>query len=137
MWAKRGSPIFGEAISNCPASEAISGGNYKTAGDLLRWSDPLVTSSADLRDERDRLVRLRTQVEVYASFKQLLDDARFACRFGSTSQKERGRELCRQQREMERQKRNMQEQLKHQREELQKQLEEQQAAAGEEPKSEE
>src|SRR5262249_17887997 len=78
------------------ATEAIAAGNYKTAGDLLRLSDPLVTASADLRDERDRLGRLRTQVEVWASLKQLPDGGGFACRFGSRSQKERGRELCRQ-----------------------------------------
>ena len=34
------------------------------------------------------------QVEVYAKFKQLLDDARFDCRFGSRTRKERGRQTC-------------------------------------------
>jgi tetratricopeptide (TPR) repeat protein/tRNA A-37 threonylcarbamoyl transferase component Bud32 len=86
--------VAGERLEQ--ATEAISGGNYKTAGDLVRWSDPLLMSSPDLGDERAKLDRLRAQIDVYATFKKLLDDARFACRFGSRSQKERGREFCRQ-----------------------------------------
>jgi tetratricopeptide (TPR) repeat protein/tRNA A-37 threonylcarbamoyl transferase component Bud32 len=77
------------------ATEAVSSGNYQTARDLLRWADPLLASNSDLSDVQDRFDDLRNRVEVFANFKQLLDDARFACRFGSKSQKEHGCELCR------------------------------------------
>src|SRR5262249_46146907 len=40
--------------------------------------------------------RLRTQVDVYAEFRNLLDSARFACRFGSRQQQGEGRRYCQQ-----------------------------------------
>jgi tetratricopeptide (TPR) repeat protein/tRNA A-37 threonylcarbamoyl transferase component Bud32 len=78
------------------AVEAIAGGNYPRARDLLQWSDPLLTSHAGLAAERAELETLRSQVGVYAAFRELLDNARFACRFGSRAQKEEGRGWCRQ-----------------------------------------
>jgi tetratricopeptide (TPR) repeat protein/tRNA A-37 threonylcarbamoyl transferase component Bud32 len=77
------------------ASAAIADGNWRRAQDLLRWSDPLLTSHADLGDVRAKLDTLRTQVDVYGLFKKLLDDTRFACWFGSKQEKEQGRKLCR------------------------------------------
>ena len=76
------------------AQAAVSGGDYRRAKDLLGWSDPLLDGSAALADVRERRDTLRDQVDVYAEFKQLLDDARFDCRFGSRAQKERGRQTC-------------------------------------------
>jgi eukaryotic-like serine/threonine-protein kinase len=76
------------------AAEAVSGGEYHRAADLLRWSDPLLEGSPDLQDVRARRDTLRDQVGAYAQFRQLLDDARFACRFGSRAEKENGRRLC-------------------------------------------
>jgi serine/threonine protein kinase/tetratricopeptide (TPR) repeat protein len=76
------------------AQTAISGGDSGRARDLLGWSDPVLESSPDLQDLRDRRDTLRAQVAVYAEFKQLLDDARFDCRFGSRPEKQRGRQTC-------------------------------------------
>jgi tetratricopeptide (TPR) repeat protein len=78
------------------ATQAIAGGNYTQAQDLLRWSDSLLASHPDLHDLRAELETLEAQVDVYAQFRQLLDSARFACRFGSRQQKEQGRRSCRQ-----------------------------------------
>jgi tetratricopeptide (TPR) repeat protein len=75
------------------ASVAVEGGNYGRAQDLLLWSDPLL-SHPDLSDVRSDLERLKAQVSTYAEFKALLDDARFACRFGSRAEKSRGRADC-------------------------------------------
>jgi tetratricopeptide (TPR) repeat protein/tRNA A-37 threonylcarbamoyl transferase component Bud32 len=77
------------------ATEAVAGGNWRRAQDLLRWSDPLLTH-ADLGDVRSKLESLTTQVNVYAEFRESLDRARFACRFGSRQQKEEGQRFCRQ-----------------------------------------
>jgi eukaryotic-like serine/threonine-protein kinase len=76
------------------AIEAVAGGNYLRAQDLLRWSDPVLDRHADLGDIRSELDTLKAQVDVYAQFKELLDAARFACRFGSRQQKELGRGYC-------------------------------------------
>lgn len=76
------------------ATEAIAGGNYQRAQDLLRWSDPLLSGSADLQEVRSDLETLKAQVDVYAAFKQQLDSARFACWFGSRKQQEEGRRSC-------------------------------------------
>jgi tetratricopeptide (TPR) repeat protein len=76
------------------ANEAAAAGDYGRAQDLLRWSDPLLASHPGLSDVRSDLITLKSQVEVYAEFKKLLDNARFACRFGSRQQKQRGREYC-------------------------------------------
>jgi tetratricopeptide (TPR) repeat protein/tRNA A-37 threonylcarbamoyl transferase component Bud32 len=78
------------------ATEAIASGNWRRAQDLLRWSDPLLTSNPDLGDVRTKLGTLQTQVNVYAEFRELLDSARFSCRFGSRQQKEDGQRSCRQ-----------------------------------------
>jgi serine/threonine protein kinase/tetratricopeptide (TPR) repeat protein len=78
------------------ATEAITGGNYQRARDLLQWSDPLLSSQPALAAERAEVATLQSQVGVYAEFRELLDNARFACRFGSRAQKEEGRALCRQ-----------------------------------------
>jgi tetratricopeptide (TPR) repeat protein/tRNA A-37 threonylcarbamoyl transferase component Bud32 len=77
------------------AKEAVAGGNYHRAQDLLQWSDPLLDSHPDLADVRTELGTLRAQVGVYAEFRELLDGARFDCRFGSRAQKEEGRRSCR------------------------------------------
>jgi tetratricopeptide (TPR) repeat protein len=78
------------------AAAAVTGGDYRRAQDLLRWSDPLLGSHAELGGVRAELDTLKTQVEVYAEFRGLLDSARFACRFGSRAQKEEGRRYCHQ-----------------------------------------
>jgi tetratricopeptide (TPR) repeat protein len=76
------------------AAEAAAAGNYRRARDLVQSSDPLLAGHADLADLRAELDTLRAQVDVYAEFRELLDDARFACRFGSRARKEEGREAC-------------------------------------------
>jgi tetratricopeptide (TPR) repeat protein len=78
------------------ATAAVAGGDFRQAQDILQWSDPLLNSRADLGDVRARWETLKGQVDVYARLKRLLDDARFACRSGSVSEKQGGRELCRQ-----------------------------------------
>jgi tetratricopeptide (TPR) repeat protein/tRNA A-37 threonylcarbamoyl transferase component Bud32 len=78
------------------ATEAVAGGDFARAQDLLRWSDPLLATHPDLGDVRSSLETLRAQVDVYAEFRRLLDRARFACRFGSRQQKEEGRRYCHQ-----------------------------------------
>jgi tetratricopeptide (TPR) repeat protein len=78
------------------AKEAVAGGNFHRAQDLLQWTDPLLDSHAGLADVRNELGTLRAQVGVYAEFRELLDSARFDCRFGSRAQKEEGRRSCRQ-----------------------------------------
>jgi tetratricopeptide (TPR) repeat protein len=76
------------------ATDAVAGGDYRRAQDLLQWSEPLLASHPDLGDVRSQLETLKAQVDVYAEFRTLLDAARFACRFGSRSQKEEGRRYC-------------------------------------------
>jgi tetratricopeptide (TPR) repeat protein len=78
------------------AAEAVAGGDYLRAQDKLRWSDPLLDSHPDLSDLRSQREVLKAQVDVYAELRQLLDSARFACRFGSRQQKEEGRRYCHQ-----------------------------------------
>jgi tetratricopeptide (TPR) repeat protein len=78
------------------ATEAIAGGDWRRAQDLLQWSDPLLTDHPDLGDIRAELETLQSQVSVYAEFRKLLDSARFACRFGSRQQQEEGRRTCHQ-----------------------------------------
>jgi tetratricopeptide (TPR) repeat protein len=77
------------------ATEAIALGNFQRAQDYLRWSDPLLSSRPDLRNVRSGLETLKAQVDAYAEFRQLLDSARFACRFGSLPQKKQGQQQCR------------------------------------------
>jgi tetratricopeptide (TPR) repeat protein/tRNA A-37 threonylcarbamoyl transferase component Bud32 len=77
------------------AAEAIAGGDSRHAHDLLRQANlPLLNSRPELADVRSRMQSLREQVDVYAEFKKLLDQARFTC-FGSLSQKKEGRLYCR------------------------------------------
>jgi tetratricopeptide (TPR) repeat protein/tRNA A-37 threonylcarbamoyl transferase component Bud32 len=78
------------------AAEVVAGGDARRAHDLLRWSDPLLASHPELGDVRSQLDTLRAQVDVYAEFRELLDRARFACRFGSRPQKEEGQRYCHQ-----------------------------------------
>jgi eukaryotic-like serine/threonine-protein kinase len=75
------------------AGQRIAAGNYRQAQDTLQFSDPLL-AHADLTDVRIRLGVLKAQIDVYAEFRDLLDSARFACRFGSRQQKEQGRRYC-------------------------------------------
>src|SRR5262249_61907794 len=77
-----------------PAPAAVPDGNSRWARALPGWSAPLLDGSPDLQDVRARRDPLRSQVAVYAEFKQLLDDPRFDCRFGSRPEKERGRQTC-------------------------------------------
>jgi tetratricopeptide (TPR) repeat protein/tRNA A-37 threonylcarbamoyl transferase component Bud32 len=77
------------------AGEAIEAGNYARAYDLLRHSDLLIATHPALADVRAELDTLRAQVDLYALFKKQLDDARFACWFGSKQEKEQGRKQCR------------------------------------------
>jgi tetratricopeptide (TPR) repeat protein len=76
------------------AAEAVGGGNWRRAQDLLKWSDPVLDSHAELADVRSQRDTLETQVNTLAGFQKLLDDARFACRFGSRQQKVEGRRYC-------------------------------------------
>jgi tetratricopeptide (TPR) repeat protein/tRNA A-37 threonylcarbamoyl transferase component Bud32 len=78
------------------ATAAVAAGNYQEAQVLLRRSDSLLSSHPDLGDLRGELETLEAQVDVYAQFRNLLDSARFACRFGSRRQKEEGRRYCHQ-----------------------------------------
>jgi tetratricopeptide (TPR) repeat protein/tRNA A-37 threonylcarbamoyl transferase component Bud32 len=78
------------------AAEAAAGGDYRRAQDLLRRSDTLLGSHPDLADVRAELETLTAQVDVYAEFRELLDSARFACRFGSRRLQEEGRRHCHQ-----------------------------------------
>jgi tetratricopeptide (TPR) repeat protein len=76
------------------AAEAVAGGNWQRAGDLLQSTDPLLDRHPDLAGVRAELETLKAQVAVYAEFRQLLDSARFACRMGSRQRKEEGRRIC-------------------------------------------
>jgi len=77
------------------AESAIRGGNYRRAQELLSWPDPLLDTRPELQDVRAQRGTLGAQVKVYARFEQLLDDARFNCRFGSVTEKEQGQQICR------------------------------------------
>src|SRR5262249_23264607 len=77
-------------------TEAIVEGNFQRARDLSHWSDPLLASNANLADVRAELETLRAQLGVFAEFREVLDNARFACRFGSRARKEEGQGWCRQ-----------------------------------------
>jgi tetratricopeptide (TPR) repeat protein/tRNA A-37 threonylcarbamoyl transferase component Bud32 len=77
------------------AAEAIAGGDSRRAHDLLRQANfPLLNSRPELADMRSQMQRLQEQVDVYAEFKKLLNQARFTC-FGSPSQKKEGQRYCR------------------------------------------
>jgi tetratricopeptide (TPR) repeat protein/tRNA A-37 threonylcarbamoyl transferase component Bud32 len=76
------------------ATAAIAGGDARRAQDLLLWSDPVLNRHPDLAALRSDLETLQMQVNVFAEFRQLLDKARFACRFGSQQQQEEGRRYC-------------------------------------------
>jgi serine/threonine protein kinase/tetratricopeptide (TPR) repeat protein len=76
------------------AAAAAAGGNLQRAGDLLQATDPLLDRHLDLAGMRAELATLKAQVAVHAEFRRLLDNARFACRFGSRRQKEEGRRIC-------------------------------------------
>jgi tetratricopeptide (TPR) repeat protein/tRNA A-37 threonylcarbamoyl transferase component Bud32 len=86
--------VAGERLEQ--AAEVVAAGNYQRAHDLLQLSDPLLDRHPDLEDVRARFRRLQAQVDVYAEFKTLLDNARFTCWFGSRDQKKQGQEYCRQ-----------------------------------------
>src|SRR5437667_3578881 len=43
------------------ATEAVAGGNYQRAQDLLQWSDPLLSSNSDLENVRSELDKLKAQ----------------------------------------------------------------------------
>jgi tetratricopeptide (TPR) repeat protein/tRNA A-37 threonylcarbamoyl transferase component Bud32 len=73
------------------AKAAVAEGNYRRAQDLLQLSDPLLGSNPALRDVRLELDELKARVDVYAEFKQRLDDVRFACWFGTRRQQQDSR----------------------------------------------
>jgi tetratricopeptide (TPR) repeat protein/tRNA A-37 threonylcarbamoyl transferase component Bud32 len=77
------------------ACAAISTGDIQRAGTLLISTDPLLESAEQLQELRAQLAMLRGQIEVYGEFKKLLDNARFASRFGSLHQKELAQKYCR------------------------------------------
>jgi tetratricopeptide (TPR) repeat protein/tRNA A-37 threonylcarbamoyl transferase component Bud32 len=77
------------------ARAAIATGNIQRAGTLLISTDPLLESAQALQEVRDQLTTLRSQIEVYAEYKKLLNNARFAYRYGSLRLKERGQKDCR------------------------------------------
>jgi tetratricopeptide (TPR) repeat protein/tRNA A-37 threonylcarbamoyl transferase component Bud32 len=78
------------------ATTAIRAGDQRQAQVLLESTNPLLESTEQLRDIRDRLADRRSQVEVYSEFKKLVDDARFASRFGSRRRKLQAQQQCRQ-----------------------------------------
>jgi tetratricopeptide (TPR) repeat protein/tRNA A-37 threonylcarbamoyl transferase component Bud32 len=65
------------------ATQAISGGDDRRARDLMNWSDPLVERVPALADLRARAGTLRSQIDVYTEFKQLLDLLRFETLIGT------------------------------------------------------
>src|SRR5262249_20750545 len=77
------------------ATEAVKAGDHKHALDLLRWSTPLLETAPELDDVRGEWHTLRSQTEVYGEFKRVLDNARFASRFGSRRLKEQAQRDCR------------------------------------------
>jgi tetratricopeptide (TPR) repeat protein len=78
------------------AAAVIRVGDQRQAQTLLDYSNPLLENTEQLHDVRDRLAELRSQVRVYSEFKRLVDDARFASRFGSRRRKEQAQQQCRQ-----------------------------------------
>jgi tetratricopeptide (TPR) repeat protein/tRNA A-37 threonylcarbamoyl transferase component Bud32 len=85
--------VAGERLEQ--ATAAISAGDHRRARQLLDEADlPFLNSSPELTEVRAQLDRLKEQVQVYAAFKELLDQARFTC-FGSSSQKKEGQGHCR------------------------------------------
>jgi tetratricopeptide (TPR) repeat protein/tRNA A-37 threonylcarbamoyl transferase component Bud32 len=77
------------------ATEAVKAGDHKRALDLLRWSTPLLETAPELGDVRGEWNTLRSQTEVYGEFKRVLDNARFASRFGSRRLKQQAQQDCR------------------------------------------
>jgi tetratricopeptide (TPR) repeat protein/tRNA A-37 threonylcarbamoyl transferase component Bud32 len=77
------------------ATETITTGDHKRALDLLRWSTPLLETAPELEDVRGEWHALRAQIEVYGEFKRILDNARFASRFGSRRLKQQAQQDCR------------------------------------------
>ena len=74
------------------ATAAVSSGNFSRAQDLLRWSDPLLMSAPPLDDIRTKLDVLRSQVTVYAEFRNLLDRVRYLGLFAGTGSSTKARE---------------------------------------------
>jgi tetratricopeptide (TPR) repeat protein/tRNA A-37 threonylcarbamoyl transferase component Bud32 len=85
--------IAGERLDR--AAAAIAAGDSQRAGDLLQQANlPMLNRSPELADIRSQMRELQEQVDVYAEFKKILDQARFSC-FGSLSQKKEGQRYCR------------------------------------------
>jgi tetratricopeptide (TPR) repeat protein/tRNA A-37 threonylcarbamoyl transferase component Bud32 len=85
--------VAGERLDQAAAS--IAAGDSRRAHDLVQQASlPLLKSKPELADIRSRMQRLQEQIDVYAEFKTLLDQARFQC-FGSLSQKQEGQRYCR------------------------------------------
>ena len=78
------------------ATAAIRGGDQRQAQALLDYTNPLLDSAEQLRDVRNRIGELKSQVQLYSEFKRLVDDARFASRFGSRRRKLQAQQQCRQ-----------------------------------------
>jgi tetratricopeptide (TPR) repeat protein/serine/threonine protein kinase len=76
------------------ARAAIATGDHERAVTLLGTSDPLLVHAEQLQDVRNQLTTLRSQIEFYVGFKKLLDNARFASRFGSVRLKEQAQKDC-------------------------------------------
>jgi tetratricopeptide (TPR) repeat protein/tRNA A-37 threonylcarbamoyl transferase component Bud32 len=85
--------VAGERLEQ--ARDAVAVGDASRAQDLLHLSDPLLVSHPGLADMRSSLETLKSQIDVYVEFKKQLDNARFACWFGSKQQRQQGRESCR------------------------------------------
>ncbi len=78
------------------ATAAIRGGDQRQAQALLDYTNPLLENTEQLRDVRNRIEELKSQVQLYSEFKRLVDDARFASRFGSRRRKQTAQQQCRQ-----------------------------------------
>jgi tetratricopeptide (TPR) repeat protein/tRNA A-37 threonylcarbamoyl transferase component Bud32 len=78
------------------ATETIKTGDHKRALEQLRWTTPLFEAAPDLEDVRAAWRELRSQVELYAEFKNVLDGVRFAFNSGSPRRKQQAQGECRQ-----------------------------------------
>ena len=78
------------------ATDAITVGSVKEAGNFLHGSNSLLDSAAGLDELRGRWYDLKDRVEALGEFKDLLDKARFSLFFanGNRKQLDQGREYC-------------------------------------------
>lgn len=76
------------------AQQAAEAGRIQSAQDLVSWSDPLLLTSTELRDERTALSTLRAQLASFQEFQQQLDKARYLGLFGTPATLAQARDTC-------------------------------------------